>query len=153
MHYGRGRFSPHACGVGPDAERSPHPLAISALRSVGVDVQALSAQEWGIYSRLNSAPMNYVIVLDDRAASDMPSWPGNPVVAVWRYPDVIGEGLSEEKLKAALSGLLFSLRRRIELFACLPFKAANRTDLTSDVRDLAHLEPYQPRGASLSAQA
>lgn len=144
-HYGKGRFLPHACGVGRETEAQPHPLALSALRSVGIDAENLAAQDWSTYSRHNSAPMNYVILLDESAANNMPTWPGHSVVAVWEYPDVVDEGLSEVQLQAAMSRLLFSLRRRIELFSCLPFKAANRTDLTSDVRDLAYFEPYQAK--------
>lgn len=128
--------------MGRETAPLPHPLALAALRSVGIDAVHLAAQDWSAYARRHATPMNYVILLDEGAANNMPTWPGHPVVAVWEYPDVIGAGQGEADLKPALHRLMFSLRRRIELFASLPFKAASRTDLTSDVRDLAHLEPY-----------
>lgn len=141
-HYGRNRFSAHACGMGRETASSPHPLALATLGSVGIDASHLAAQDWSAYARRHATPMNYVILLDERVAGSMPTWPGHPVVAAWEYPDLIGAGWDEAYLKPALQRLMFSLRRRIELFASLPFKVASRTDLTSDVRDLAHLEPY-----------
>lgn len=150
-HYGKDRFSAHACGMGREPVPRPHPQALASLRSVGIDPSGLSAQDWSVYSRSQAAPMNYVILLDEGVVNNMPTWPGNPIVATWEYPDLIGVTLSDADLQAALQRLMFSMRRRIELFASLPFKTANRTDLTSDVRDLAHLEPYA--GRSLESQA
>lgn len=130
----------------------PHPLALDALRSVGIDAGHLAGQDCNTYARRHATPMNYVILLDEGAANNMPTWPCHPVVAVWEYPDVIGARQSEAHLKPALHRLMVSLGRRIELFASLPFKAASRTDLASDVRDLAHLEPYTASGPELRAQ-
>lgn len=128
--------------MGRETAQGPHPQALAALRAVGIDASNLTAQDWSVYYRRQATPMNYVILLDEGAANSMPTWPGHPVVAVWEYPDLIGAGLGDADLKPALHRLMYSLRRRIELFASLPFKLASRTDLTSDVRDLAHLEPY-----------
>lgn len=135
--------------MGRETAPLPHPLALAALGSVGIDTGNLAVQDWSAYARRHATPMNYVILLDEGAAYSMPTWPGHPVVAVWAYPDVIGLGQGEANLKPALHRLLFSLRRRIELFASLPFKAASRTDLALDVRDLAHLESY-PVGEATS---
>lgn len=151
-HYGRNRFSAHACGMGRETVPRPHPQVLTSLRSVGIDASGLTAQEWSVYSSRQAAPMNYVILLDEGVAKSMPTWPGNPIVATWEYPDLIGSALSDVDLQAALQRLMFSMRRRIELFASLPFKVASRTDLTSDVRDLAHLEPYLASGSEPQAR-
>lgn len=135
--------------MGRETVPKPHAQTLALLRSVGIDGSGLAAQDWNVYSHRQGTPMNYVILLHEGAVNSMPTWPGNPVVASWEYPDLIGAGLDDADLKVSLQKLMFSMRRRVELFASLPFKVASRTDLASDVRDLAHLEPY-PAGESAS---
>lgn len=140
-HFGKGRFSAHACGLPRETAPAPAAAALAALRSVGIPHGQTAVQDWTHYSRGSARPMDFIIVLDHEVALRTPSWPGNPAVALWEYPDIVEQAPSPTELAPAMMRLLFSLRRRIELFAALPIEAASRSDVAHDLRDMAHLEP------------
>lgn len=84
--------------------------------------------------------MDFVINLADEVHDQMPMWPGQPPTALWSYPDIIaGADLGRDVGKDMVQ-MLYSLRRRLELFVSLPMRNKDREALSSDVRDMAYMD-------------
>ena len=75
-------------------------------------------------------------VCDNAAAEVCPIWPGQPMTAHWGVPDPAAVEGSDEARRKAFRDALFALRRRIELFANLPFDKLSRLALQERVRDI-----------------
>ena len=65
--------------------------------------------------------MDFVFTVCDQAAAEpCPMWPGQPMTAHWGIPDPSAVEASEAEQRRAFREVFLVLRRRIELFACLP---------------------------------
>ena len=92
--------------------------------------------------RSGAPKMDFVIALDAATVGEHPMWPGQPITALWDYAAV--NAAPAKSGRGAAAGIaavqtLVSLRRRVELLACLQSRALKRVDLEHDLRDLAHL--------------
>jgi hypothetical protein len=83
--------------------------------------------------------MDFVVALDQDTLLLHPSWPGQPVTALWDYPHILGN--TKKRHDAGLSAVqtLLSLRRRIELMVSLHARSKTRADMQHDLRDLSHV--------------
>jgi len=79
--------------------------------------------------------MDFVITVCDQAAGEQcPYWPGQPMTAHWGMPDpAVVKGTEARR---AFSDTASMLRRRIELFASLPFDKLDRLSLHKQVKDI-----------------
>jgi arsenate reductase len=117
---GGGKFTGYSAGSHPKGE--PHPLALEVLRQNHIPTDGLRSKSWSEFAGAGAPQLDFVITVCDHAAAETcPVWPGQPMTAHWgvRDPATI-EGTDDEKRRAFRDTFLV-LRRRIELFACLPF--------------------------------
>lgn len=118
---GGGRFRAFSAGSHPKGD--VHPLAIKQLEEQRISTEGLRSKAWDEFAEPGAPRLDFVItVCDNAAAEQCPYWPGHPATAHWGVPDpAAAEGTDEEKRKAFADAFLV-LKRRIELFASLPFE-------------------------------
>jgi arsenate reductase len=128
----RGRFKGYSAGSHPKG--TVHPLALELLRRSRVSAEGLRSKSWDEFARPDSPRLDFVFTVCDQAAGETcPYWPGQPMTAHWGMPDPAAvEGTDEQKQKAFTETLMV-LRRRIELFASLPFDKLDRLALQRNV--------------------
>ena len=125
---GRGRFRAYSAGSQPKG--GVNPLALELLREQKISTEALRSKSWDEFAGPDAPALDFVFTVCDNAAAEVcPIWPGQPMTAHWGVPDPAAvEGTDEAKRKA-FRDALFALRRRIELFANLPFDKLSRLAL------------------------
>ena len=133
----KGRFHALSCGSPQHLGTAFHPMALQALRKAGLAPPAGPCKSWDAVAR-GVHRLDFVITLSADVEGQEPPWPGQPVTALWAYPDVAmatdrGSGVPE-----AMVQTLHSLRRRLELFTSLPMRG-DRAELRWDLRDLGFL--------------
>ncbi|WP_119071141.1 arsenate reductase ArsC [Rubrobacter indicoceani] len=102
------RFESHSAGTEKTHVR---PLAIEAMREVGVD---LSGQESKTLDRYIREPFDYVVTVCDSANEACPFFPNARERLHWSFPDPSkAEGSEKEKL-AFYGEVRDAIRRRIE---------------------------------------
>jgi arsenate reductase (thioredoxin) len=118
---GGGRFRAFSAGSHPKGE--VHPLAVNLLQEQRISTEGLRSKAWDEFAEPGAPPLDFVItVCDNAAAEQCPYWPGHPATAHWGVPDPAAvEGTDDEKRKAFADAFMV-LKRRIELFASLPFE-------------------------------
>ena len=117
---GGGKFRAFSAGSHPKGEVNR--LAIDELRRQNLPTAGLRSKPWEEFARPGAVPLDLVITVCDQAAGEAsPHWPGQPMTAHWGVPDPAAvTGTDQEKQRAFRDAYLV-LRRRIELFASLPF--------------------------------
>lgn len=132
----KGKFVGYSAGSQPKGQ--PNPVALEFLRQNQFPTDGLRSKSWDEFAKPGAPVMDFVITVCDQAAGEQcPYWPGQPMTAHWGMPDPAAvEGSQEEKLKA-FATTFQELRRRIELFASLPFDKLDRLALLNRVRDIA----------------
>ncbi|MGH8515928.1 MAG: arsenate reductase ArsC [Panacagrimonas sp.] len=133
---GQGRFRGYSAGSHPKGEVNPY--AIELLERSNIPVEGLRSKSWDEFAQPGAPPLDFVFTVCDQAAGETcPYWPGQPMTAHWGMPDPAAvEGTHEQKMHA-FAETLRVLRRRIELFASLPFDKLDRLALQRRVSDLA----------------
>ena len=134
---GRGKFRGYSAGSQPAG--SVHPLTLETLRECGLATDGLRSQSWDDFGEsMDGAPkMDFVFTVCDAAAQEVcPIWPGSPVTAHWGVPDPARVTGSDADRRRAFLDTLHLLRRRIELFAALPFETLNRLALQQRVTEI-----------------
>jgi arsenate reductase (thioredoxin) len=132
---GGGRFRAFSAGSYPRGE--VHPLAIELLQESRISVEGLRSKSWDEFARPDAPKLDFVFtVCDNAAAEQCPYWPGQPTTAHWGVPDPAAvEGTDAQKRKA-FADALFVLKRRIELFASLPFDKLNALTIEERTREI-----------------
>jgi protein-tyrosine-phosphatase len=132
---GLGRFRAFSAGSQPKGEVNP--LALDLLREQKMSTDGLRSKSWDEFAVPGAPALDFVFTVCDNAAAEVcPIWPGQPMTAHWGVPDPAAvEGPDEAKRKA-FRDALFALRRRIELFANLPFDKLSRLALQERVREI-----------------
>ena len=117
---GGGKFKGYSAGSHPKG--SVHPLALETLRQNHLPAEGYRSKSWTEFSTMGAPHLDFVFTVCDQAANEpCPTWPGQPMTAHWGVPDPAAvQGSDAEQLRAFREAFLV-LRRRIELFACLPF--------------------------------
>lgn len=124
---GQGRFVAYSAGSQPKG--AVNPLALSLLRRLGFPTDGLRSKSWDEFALPGAPALDFVFTVCDGAASEVcPAWPGRPVTAHWGVPDPV----TEEEFRAAF----LALRRRIELFAGLPFAKLDRLSLKTRLDEI-----------------
>jgi arsenate reductase (thioredoxin) len=125
---GGGRFRAFSAGSYPKGEI--HPLTLELLRELNIPTEGLRSKSWDEFTMPGAPHLDFVFTVCDKAAAEpCPYWPGQPMTAHWGVPDpAIAEGSENERRKAFRTALSH-LRRRIELFANLPFESLSRMAL------------------------
>ena len=132
---GHGRFRAYSAGSQPKGEVNP--LALDLLREQQMSTEGLRSKSWDEFAGPDAPALDFVFTVCDNAAAEVcPIWPGHPVTAHWGIPDPAAVEGSDEARRKAFGDALFALRRRIELFANLPFDELSRMSLQERVRDI-----------------
>ncbi len=132
----QGKFRGYSAGSQPKGAVNPH--AIEILERYKFSTDGLRSKSWDEFATAGAPQLDFVFTVCDSAAGEQcPYWPGQPMTAHWGMPDPAAvEGTPEQKHKAFAETLLV-LRRRIEIFANLPFEKLDRMALERRVKDIA----------------
>jgi arsenate reductase len=132
---GQGKFKGFSAGSHPKGE--VHPLALETLRDSGFTAEGFRSKSWDEFAGSDAPPLDFVFTVCDQAAAEpCPTWPGQPMTAHWGIPDPAAADGSEADQRRAFRDAFLTLRRRIELFACLPFDKLDRLALQKKIRDI-----------------
>lgn len=131
---GAGKFRGYSAGSQPKGR--PHPLALETLSSHGVSIEGLRSKSWDEFATPDAPHMDFVFTVCDNAAGEQcPYWPGQPVTAHWGVPDPPAAG-DEAAQRKAFREAFFTLKRRIELLAALPFDKLDHLMLAEHAREI-----------------
>lgn len=122
-----GVFEAHSAGSTPKGE--VHPMALRVLSGIhGIDASDAESKSWDRF-RDKEVEFDFVITVCDHAKESCPVWPGQPVIAHWGSMDPAAVVGNEEVIYQAFKNVSFEIRRRLELFASLPFEKLDRLRL------------------------
>ncbi|MEB0060345.1 protein tyrosine phosphatase [Variovorax sp. LG9.2] len=138
QHLGDDRFAVVSCGwPGHIADRI-HPAALGALAGASMPPPAMIPAAWSHFQARHLARASFIITLDAETHGQEPSWPGQPDSALWEMPDAAALKEPQAAANGAVQ-ILYSLRRRIELFINLPLAKGDRASLRDDIRDMGKM--------------
>jgi protein-tyrosine-phosphatase/N-acetylglutamate synthase-like GNAT family acetyltransferase len=131
----RGKFKGYSAGSHPKG--AIHPLTLELLQHSRLSTAGLHSKSWDEFAKPDSPRLDFVFTVCDQAAGETcPYWPGQPMTAHWGMPDPAAvEGTDDQKRKV-FADTLMVLRRRIELFASLPFDKLDRLALQKSVSEI-----------------
>jgi arsenate reductase len=122
---GGGRFRAYSAGSEPVP--APLPEVIEKLRAFGHDVSHLRSKSWNEFIGPDAPRMDFVITLcDTLEAQACPDFGDLAVTGAWPLPDPAKFTGGPAERSTMLNELYASLRRRIEIFAALPFASLDR---------------------------
>jgi protein-tyrosine-phosphatase/N-acetylglutamate synthase-like GNAT family acetyltransferase len=130
-----GKFTAYSAGSFPKGEVNPY--ALELLQRSGIPTAGLRSKSWDEFAQPDAPKMDFIFTVCDQAAGEQcPYWPGQPMTAHWGLPDpAVAEGSDEHKRKA-FADTFVALRRRIELFASLPFDKLDSLALQQQINTI-----------------
>jgi arsenate reductase (thioredoxin) len=130
-----GRFKAFSAGSHPKGQ--VHPLALEVLEQHRIPTEGLRSKSWDEFEGPDAPPIDFVFtVCGNAAAEQCPMWPGHPVTAPWGVDDPAAvEGTGDEKRRAFSEALLI-LKRRIDLFACLPVEKLTKLAVKDQLAEI-----------------
>jgi arsenate reductase len=132
---GGGRF--HASSAGSHPTGQVNPLALETLRAMRVPLDGLRSKSWDEFAAPGAPPLDFVFTVCDNAAGEAcPFWPGQPITAHWGVEDPAAFEGPEDKKRRLFGEVAAILRRRIELFLCLPLEALTRMSLLLQLTEI-----------------
>jgi len=135
LSIGEGRFKAYSAGSHPKGQVNP--FALEFLETQHISTEGLRSKSWDEFAGPDAPPIDFVVTVCDQAAAEQcPYWPGQPVSAHWGLPDPAAVDGPDEAKRKAFRDTFIALRRRIELFASLPFDKLSRLALQERVRDI-----------------
>ena len=137
-HIGGQKFRVYSCGDPKSVANVPSHWSILVLTTAGIDTSGLHCKDWSVFARPSAPQMDLVIGVDERSYMKHPSWPGQPITALWAYDRIELDSKKSTNLGVATAHTLHSLRRRLELLVALHSKLHRSAELHHDLRDLAH---------------
>ncbi len=142
---GKGKFNAYSAGSVP-APR-PLPEVIERLRTLGHNVTKLRSKSWNEFMRPDAPRMDFVITLCDTVDGQVcPDFSDRPVTAAWPFPDPSKFTGSEAERATLLNETYGMIRRRLEIFASLPFASLDRMALKARLDELSDsTRPYLVR--------
>lgn len=134
-----GKFKGYSAGSHPKGVVNP--LALEILRDHHLPTTGYRSKSWDEFARPGAPVLDYVFTVCDQAAAEVcPIWPGQPVTAHWGLPDPDAVKGSNDERRKAFRDTFIALRRRIELFAALPFDKLSRLALEERVREIGKMD-------------
>jgi arsenate reductase (thioredoxin) len=110
-HMGGTQFEVFSAGTKP---AGVNPLAIEAMREVGIDISKQRSKSVGEFAGQEFAT---VVTVCDNAAEECPIFPGAPQRAHWSLPDPAAVSGTREERLGAFRKVRDELERRIRSFA------------------------------------
>jgi protein-tyrosine-phosphatase len=136
---GKGRICAYSAGSYPKGQ--VHPLALAVLAEREYDTSELRSKSWDEFAAPGAPALDFVFTVCDNAAGEAcPLWPGQPMTAHWGVADPAAfEGSEADQLRLFRRTYL-ELKRRIELFTCLPIESLDRMSLQSKINEIGKTE-------------
>ena len=123
-----GKFRAFSAGSHPRGEVDP--LALETLAESHIPTEGLRSKSWDEFGRADAPHAHFVVTVCDQAAAEQcPVWPGQPMTAHWGVADPAAVAGSPDARRRAFRNAALTLRRRIELFASLPFDTRSQLAL------------------------
>ncbi|WP_374679787.1 arsenate reductase ArsC [Hydrocarboniphaga effusa] len=133
----RQKFVGYSAGSHPKGE--PNPYAIELLERGGIPTAGLRSKSWDEFAQAGAPELDFIFTVCDQAAGEQcPYWPGKPMTAHWGMPDPAAATGTPEEIRRAFSDTFITLRRRIEIFASLPFDKLDQLATHQRVKDIGH---------------
>lgn len=130
-----GKFNAYSAGSHPKGQVNPY--ALDVLERAHFSTAGLRSKSWDEFAAPDAPPLDFVFTVCDRAAGEQcPYWPGQPMTAHWGVPDPAEVEGSDEHKRKAFTDTMMVLRRRIELFASLPFDKLDKLALQKRLREI-----------------
>jgi arsenate reductase len=130
------KFRGYSAGSQPRGAVNPY--AIEILERYKFSTEGLRSKSWDEFAAAGAPELDFVFTVCDSAAGEQcPYWPGQPMTAHWGMPDPAAVEGTPEQIHKAFADTLMVLRRRIEIFASLPFDKLDRMALERRVKDIA----------------
>ena len=129
----------HSAGSSPSGRINP--LAIEALKNVGIDTSTYRSKSWDEFSRDDAPPLAIVItVCDSAAAEPCPVFfggTGNPPVRVhWGYPDPSSAAGGDEGKRRAFELTRQAIGYRMLQLLALPLESMDRAALQAALAEI-----------------
>ena len=132
----QGKFKGYSAGSHPKGQ--PNPYAIEVLTRNNFSIEGLRSKSWDEFAQPGAPELDFVFTVCDSAAGEQcPYWPGQPMTAHWGMPDPAAVEGTPDQIYRAFMDTLLVLRRRIEIFANLPFEKLDRLTLELQVTGIA----------------
>lgn len=112
---GGDRYAVFSAGTHP---RGVHPLAVQAMREIGIDISeeaGYRAKSLGEF--IGQPPMDLVVTVCDEAAEECPFFPGARRQEHWGFPDPSAVTGTEAERLAAFRSVRDGIAKRITTFA------------------------------------
>lgn len=110
---GGGRYVVYSAGTQP---RSVHPLAIAAMREIGIDISEAAGHRAKGMGEFAGQEIDLVVTVCDDAAEECPFFPGARRQEHWGFPDPSAATGSEEERLAVFRRVRDAIAGRIEAF-------------------------------------
>jgi arsenate reductase len=108
---GKGRFEAFSAGSKPAGY--VHPLAIKTLQDAKLPVEGLRSKSW---EEFQGQPFDVVVTVCDRAKEGCPVWPGQPIMAHWRFEDPADATGTDDEKERVFRKVFMEIQTRISLF-------------------------------------
>lgn len=129
---GLGKFTAYSAGSHPTG--APNPFALETLQRHGIATDGLRSKSWDEFAPTDAPAMDFVFTVCGSAAGEVcPVWPGQPMKAHWGVEDPAAVTGSDEDKRKAFNEAFLILKRRIELFAALPFDKLDHLVLNTEM--------------------
>lgn len=131
-----GKFKAHSAGCTPTGEVNS--FALEVLKKHQVRTKGLRSKSWDEFTNAGTTSLDFVItVCDEPIKEQFPYWPSHPLIAHWGVPDPAAVEGSDEAKRRAFRNAFLLIRRRVELFAALPFDKLDKLALRSRLNEIA----------------
>ena len=98
----------------------PHPLAVAVLhKHFEVDASAAKCRSW---DEFRDKEWDFIVMLGDEDLENVPTWPGNPVVAHWHIQDPTATQGEADEQERAFWQAAEQINRRINLMVAIPIQ-------------------------------
>ena len=120
--------------AGSDPKSAPNPFALKVLKDrFRIDASGARSKSW---REFDGVEFDFVITLCDNAKETCPVWPGQPIIAHWGSPDPADITGTDDEKENAFWQVAQQIKRRLELFASLPFEKLDALRLETATRDI-----------------
>lgn len=132
---GNGRFRAYSAGSEP--ARAPVREVLERLDQLGFDTSTLRCKSWNEFMGPDAPRMDFVITLCDTPTGQIcPDFGPKPMTAAWPFPDPSKFSGSAAERSTLLNELYAMIRRRLEIFAALPFESLDRIALKARLDEI-----------------
>ncbi len=139
-HLGEGRFRGFSAGSFPTGR--VHPLALEVIAPLAKQTDTPRSKRWDEFAAPGAPTMDFIFTVCDNAAGEVcPQWPGHPMTAHWGIEDPAAASGSDDDKRRAFELAMLRLKRRIELFLCLPLDSIESLALQQQLNNIGTSTP------------